>query len=142
MGQSEEEIKAMSWQSMLPPHLQLPTAVAAELEAFRSSIGCPDEPFAVKILGAGWATRRTQRITYDQARREDPTATEAELVRQVYEVRKLMSQMSGLDMPALPASCTTFDAFVDFVIRTEARYALPDPFGWGARIDAILAKAR
>jgi len=131
----------MAWQSILPPHLVLPSAVARELEEFRSSIGCPDDVFAIRIVGANWATGRTQKLTYDKARTEDPTATEAELVETVYEVCKLVSQMAGQDMPPLPASCKTFDAFIEFVVGAEARHALPDPFWWGAKIDSILAKA-
>lgn len=131
----------MNWQSMLPPHLELPSSVSRELEAFRSSIGCPDDAFAMRIIGSGWATRRTQKLTYDKARNENPRATEAELIGAVYEMRKLTTEMTGQDMPPLPASCRTFDAFVEFVIRTEAKHALPDPFGWGAKIDGMLAEA-
>ena len=127
---------------MLPSHLQLPSAVAHELEALRSSIGCPDDAFAMRIIGSGWATHRTQKLTYDKARSENPSATEGELVSAVYQMRKLTAQMAGQDMPPLPTSCKTFDAFVEFVIATESRHAIPDPFGWGARIDSMLAKAR
>jgi len=95
----------------------------------------------MRILGSTWATRRAQRITYDQARTANPEATEAELVNIVYEMRKVIHEVSGCDLPPLPRSCTTFDSLVEFIIRDESRYALPDLFGWCAKIDQILAKA-
>lgn len=131
----------MNWQTMLPASMELPSGVARELEAFRASIGCPDDAFAMRIIGSRWGTRRTQRLTYDRARSEDPTATEDELVQMVYETRKLSAQMTGQAMPPLPASCRTFDALVEFLVTTESRNALPDPYGWGAKIDSILEKA-
>ena len=131
----------MAWQTMLPPHLALPDAVGRELELFRTAIGCPDDVFALRILGSGWATRCTQKLTYDQARLENPRASDAELVAIVYRMRSLISEITGQELPSLPEVCKSFDALVQFIIREELRHALPDPFGWGAKIDSILAKA-
>ncbi len=130
----------MEWESVLPPHLSLPRSVAAELENFRESIGCPEEVFGMRILGSAWATSKTQKLTYEKVRSENPGASEVELVNTVYETRKLTSIMAGQELPPLPRSCKTFGALVEFIVREEARHAMPDPFGWGAAIDSILAK--
>lgn len=131
----------MEWLNSLPDHLRPAAAIAQQLDDFRESIGCPDGPFGIRILGSGWAIRKTLRLVYDKAKQEDPTATEPALARLVYESRQQLSRMAGVDLPPLHATCNSFDSVADFIIREEAKQAMPDPYGWGENIDGILAKA-
>lgn len=131
----------MDWLASLPEHLLPPRPIVQELDAFRESMGCPPEPFGQRILGSGWAIRRTLRLVYEQAKSENPTASEVALARVVYDSRQAASQLAGDQLPPLPVSCTTFDAVADFIVKTEAENALPDEYGWGKKIDSILARA-
>jgi hypothetical protein len=131
----------MQWESFLPPHLSIPRSVAIDLEGIRASIECPDDVFAIRVVGSAWATRRTQEFIYAKLRNQHPHASQSELLKKVYETRKLTSIMAGQELPALPTSCRTLQALIDFFVLEEARHAMPDPLGLGARIDSILARA-
>jgi len=130
----------MDWLNSLPDHLRPPPPTAKELDDFRESIGCPDEAFGLRILGSAWAIRKTLRLVYEQARSEEPAADEATLAGIVYESRRQLSEMTETALPAQPGGCDTFDSVADFIVREEARQAMPDPYGWGKKIDSILAK--
>lgn len=130
----------MDWLNSLPDHLRPPAPMARQLDEFRESIACPDEPFGMRILGSGWAIRKTQELVYEQARQQNPGADEATLARIVYDSRQQLSEAMGNVLPPLPANCRTFKSVVDFIVKEEAKQAMPDPYGWGKNIDSILAK--
>lgn len=130
----------MNWLNSLPNHLHPSKTIARELDAFRDSIDCPDEPFVMRILGSGWAIRKTQELVYEQAKQQNPGADDATLARIVYDSRQQLSESTGNLLPPLPESCRTFKSVVEFIVNAEAKRAMPDPYGWGKRIDSILAR--
>jgi hypothetical protein len=130
----------MEWADSLPDHLRLPKTIIQRLETFRLSIGCPEEAFFLRIVGSAWATGKTQQLTYNEAKKENPQADEATLVRIVYEAREMAGELCGVAPTRLPSSCKTLAAFVDLIVRRDAKNASPDPFGWGKEIDNILPK--
>ena len=129
----------MSWESILPPHLQLPSVVAHKLEEFRSSIGCPDDAFAMRIIGSNWATRRTQKLTYNKARSENLDASEAELVEtaaniarveaDIAETKRQIKRQSRAFRPVIPVEGPNGTLRIPICVECRADTVVIQPEG-------------
>lgn len=133
------------WVKMLPRHLVPPDSMVSGLESLRKTIGCPHDAFGIKILGSSYATRRTMYLTYTLLKQQWQDHTERDVLSEVCEARLALSTEPGLAVLSsdeIVKEYGSIEKLVDFFVRKEAENSLPDPYGWGKRIDEMLDEGR
>ena len=129
------------WVAMLPEYMVPPDRVITSLERLRKSIGCPHDAFAMRILGSDYATGRAIRTSYVLLKSEIPGCAESDILCELCRTRLELSDEPGLlakSPEAIVSEHSTLQKVIDFFVREESEAALPDPYGWGEKVDALL----
>lgn len=115
-----------------------------QLESLRRSYDIPHPIFAWRVMGSPWVTRRVQESLYMQTKKEKPEASEKEILKEVFKTRAFAWPPSPAtteeEIDKVMESIDSLDDLIGYFIKEDAKEPpSPDPFGIGARVDAILS---
>jgi len=115
-----------------------------QLENLRRSYDILHPIFAWRVMGSPWMIRRVQERIYVQAKKEKPEASEKEIIKEVCKTRTFARSPAPAtteeEIDKAMESIDSLEDLIGYVIREDAKDPLfPDPFGIGARVDAILS---
>lgn len=133
------------WARKLPDHILPNINIIRQLEAFRREKRIPHNPMFMRVLQSPTSTRKVQKYCYKTERMQRPHASEKEILRNVLmsRINAPPAYFNGIDIEKAMEQIETFDDLCAFIIKLDQQEPSgPDPFGWGDKIDEILAQEK
>lgn len=110
-----------TWAKQLPSHLRPSADQVKRLEAIRREVGTSHEEFFLHIVSHPKTTKKLQRHMYTQARKQQPGASEQDLLVAVLFSRLASAQQQGTDLFGL--SLVPPDQIEARIHQIAARYS-------------------